>query len=119
MAAALDTLDSRSHLSRSDHSGWTLGADGLTDGGVELVDVLAVRLEHLQSVTLESLGDRISAEVVGGVTPETSADQRPGVVETSSRDGNVVVIDEDFDIETPRHSQSRGLGIISLLLRSI
>lgn len=60
----LDAFDTRSHLSVGDDSCWALGADCLCDCGVQLVQVFTVGLEHLETVSFESLGDRISLEVV-------------------------------------------------------
>lgn len=49
---ALKTLDLGRHGSSNDHSSWSLGIDSVTDGSVEFVQVLSIRLEHLQPVAL-------------------------------------------------------------------
>ena len=57
----------------------------------------------LEAVTLEGLGEIVSFEVVGRVTG----------------DGNVVVVDDEFDVEVLSDCQPSGLCVVTLLLRSV
>ena len=54
-------------------------------------------------MTLEGLGEIVSLEVVGRV----------------AGDGNIIVIDDEFDVEVLSDCQSSSLSVVALLLRSI
>ena len=78
-------------------------SDGLGDGAPELVDVLALDGEDLEAVALESLRELEALEVLGGM----------------ARDGDVVVVDEELDVQVLRDGEAGGLGVVALLLGAV
>ena len=78
-------------------------SDGLGDGAPELVDVLALDGEDLEAVALESLRELEALEVLGGM----------------ARDGDVVVVDEELDVQVLCDGEAGGLGVVALLLGAV
>jgi len=77
--------------------------DDLDETGPEGIDVLSLDSHDLEAVTLESLGEIVSLEIFGRVTG----------------DGDIVVVDDEFDVEVLSDCQPSGLCIVTLLLRSV
>ena len=77
--------------------------DDFDETSPEGIDVLPLDSDDLEAMTLESLGKIVSLEVVGGVTS----------------DGNVIIVDEEFDVEVLSDCQPSSLCVVTLLLRPI
>ncbi len=71
--------------------------------GVEIVEILAVALDHGQTVAGKGLGHREALDVVAGV----------------AGDGDIVVIDDEFDLESVGDGDAGGLGVVALLLGAV
>lgn len=77
--------------------------DDLDETGPESVDVLSLNCHNFEAVALKSLGEIVSLEVLRRVTGN----------------GDVIVVDEEFDVEVLSDCQSSSLRVVALLLRSI
>ena len=75
----------------------------LDETGPEGIDLLSLDGHDLKAMTLKSLGEIVSFEVLRRVTGN----------------GNVIVIDKEFDVEVLSDCQPSSLCIVTLLLRSI
>lgn len=67
------------------------------------LEVLALYGDDLEAVARKRLGDIVSLEVLRGM----------------SRDGHIVVINEELDVEVLRDGKARSLCVVSFLLRSV
>ena len=103
LGKTFDTGDSRRHGPVVDDGHGSGCAHGAGHPGVEIVEILAVALVHGQTVSGEGLGHRETLDVVAGVTG----------------DGDIVVIDDEFDLESVGDSDAGGLGVVALLLRAV
>ena len=92
-----------SHDTLGDDRRWSVMVDDLGQTAPERIDVLSLDGHNLEAVTFESLGEIVSLEVFRGVTS----------------DGNVIVVNEEFDVEVLSNRQPSSLCVVTLLLRSI
>jgi len=91
------------HNALGDDGSRSVVVDDLDQTSPEGIDVLSLDSHDLEAVTLESLGEIVSFEVLRGVTGN----------------GNVIVVNEEFDVEVLSDCQPGGLCVVTLLLRSI
>ena len=77
--------------------------DDLDQTSPEGIDVLSLDSYNLEAVTLESLGEVVSFEVLRRV----------------AGNGNVIVVDEEFDVEILSDCKPSGLCVVTFLLRPI
>ena len=72
------------------------GVDGGDDAAVQAVQIFAVAFQHRQAVAGQRAGGGGAFQVVRGV----------------AGDGDVVVVDDQFDIEVLRQGQAGGFGVV-------
>lgn len=77
--------------------------DNFSETGPEGIDVLSLDSHDFEAVTLKSFGEIVSFEVLRWM----------------ASNGNVIVVDKEFDVEVLSDRQPSSLCIITLLLRSI
>lgn len=77
--------------------------DNLDETRPEGVDVLSLNCHDFEAMALKCLGEIVSLKVFRGVTSN----------------GDVIIVDEDFDVEVLSNCQPSGLCIVALLLRSV
>ena len=93
----------RGHQALGDNGSWPIMVDNLHETTPEGIDILSLDSHNLEAVTLKGLGEIISLEVTRGV----------------SSDGDVIIVDEKFDVEILSNCQPSGFRIVTLLLRSV
>ena len=91
------------HNALGDDCSRSIVVDDFGQTSPEGIDVLSLDSHNLEAVALESLGEIVSFEVVRWVTGN----------------GNVVVVDEEFDVEILSDCKPSSLRVVTLLLRSI
>ena len=77
--------------------------DDLDETTPEGIDVLSLDSHDLEAMTRESLGEIVSLEVHRRM----------------ASNGNIIVVDEEFDVEVLSDCQPSSLCIVTLLLGSI
>jgi len=81
----------------------TLGQDRGADCTPNRIKVLALSAENSETVTLEGLANVVALKILRWV----------------AGDGDIVVVDDQFDVEALGDGKAGSLGIITLLLRAI
>ena len=77
--------------------------DNLGQTSPEGIDVLSLDSYDFETMTLQGLGEIVSFEIIRGVTGN----------------GNVIVVDEEFDVEVLSDCKPSSFCVVTLLLRSI
>ena len=99
----LDAGHAHGHLALDDHGRRPGGGDRRAHGSEQGVQVLAVAGLHGQAVSAQGAGQIVAGHVVGGV----------------AGDGDVVVVEQEFDGQLPGHRVAGGLGVAALLLGAV
>ena len=99
----LDARHTHGHLALDDHGRRPGGGDRRAHGSEQGVQVLAVAGLHGQAVSAQGAGQIVAGHVVGGV----------------AGDGDVVVVEQEFDGQLPGHRVTGRLGVAALLLGAV
>lgn len=103
VGTALKAFNSRAHHTLSDESGRAIMIDDRAETAPEGIEILAFCVKDFETMAFQGLTNVVTLEVVTGVTGN----------------GDVIVIDQQFDIQLLSDGESSCFSIIPLLLRAV
>lgn len=94
---AFEGFDAGGHFAFVDEGDGAFAVDGAADADEEAVEVFALADIDGEAVAFEGFGDAVAGEVIAGV----------------AGDGDIIVIDEEFDVEILGDGHACGLGVVA------
>ncbi len=103
VSRTFQTNNAWAHRTVVNHCNRARGIDGGDDTFVQIIQVFAIAFQHGDALTGQGFSGAATFQIFGRM----------------AGDGDVVVVDDQFDVQALRYSQACRFGIVTFLLRTI